>query len=283
MKILVPGLVVFVIWCVISVRWYVCGIHELCDDARVSNSEVEEKPRIPVEDVLEEPYQAPLAFEWSSADPLTNAEYTNYLDSLKSVFDMDPAAVVEITGLYDRQELNNSEYDNLGLARAENTKQLLLNSGIKRSMRVISGTDDLSSGLRGNINRGVLFKLVPQEVKTGYIITEAKNKLVIHYPNKNVHPKSNPQVQGALNKLAAIAIKNEKKILVVGHTDNHGESLDNSKLGLANASLVKEMLISYGMSEQNVLAESEGEEMPIVSNATRRGRQQNRRIEISII
>ena len=283
MKILVPGLFVFVVWCAISVRWYVCGIHELCDAGPFSNSEVEEKPRIPVEDVLEQPYQAPLAFEWSSADPLTNEEYTNYLDSLKNVFDRDPAAVVEITGLYDKQELNNYEYDNLGLARAENTKQLLLNSGIKRSMRIISEMDDLSSGLRGKINSGVLFALVPQEDITGYIITEAKNKLVIHYPNKSAHPKSNPQIQGALKKMAAVAIRNEKKLLVVGHTDNYGEALDNNKQGLAHASLVKDMLISYGMSEQNVLAESEGEEMPLVSNTTRPGRQQNRRIEISII
>jgi outer membrane protein OmpA-like peptidoglycan-associated protein len=59
--------------------------------------------------------------------------------------------------------------------------------------------------------------------------------------------------------------------------------MENKKLGLVRATKVKDMLISYGMQEKNVLTESEGEEDPLVKNTSQRGRQQNRRVEIVII
>jgi len=263
----------------------VCGIQELCDNGESITKELEETaPNFLPEEVLKQPAKAPLAFEWSSAEPITSEEFAAFRDSLVKVFDRSPAAVVEITGLYDQQEINNSEYENLGLARAQNIKQLLLYSGIKRSIRVNSETADLSSGLGGKINHAISFGLIPQEAPTtDFIISEAKNKLVIHFPNNSAAPESNQQVRKALKKLAGSAMKNDRDLLVVGHTDNHGEAMDNKKLGLVRATKVKDILISYGMPERKVLAESEGEDVPLVNNTTKRGRQQNRRVEIIII
>jgi OOP family OmpA-OmpF porin len=283
MKILVPGLIVFAIWCLISVRWYVCGIYELCDEqiAKVPDREV---PKAATEDSLEATSVVPLSFEWSNEQPTISDNFTQYRDSLKRIFDQSPASVVEITGLYDTQEINNSQYQDLGLARAENLKQLLLLSGIKRSMRVKSRTSDLSSGLGSSIVNAVEFELVPkEELTTGFLITERNNKLVIHYPTNAATPVSNQQVINALKKMADQALKSKRNLLVVGHTDSHGESMENMKLGLIRATTIKDMLLSYGMQENQVLAESEGEAVPLVSNTTPRGRQQNRRVEIILI
>ena len=71
--------------------------------------------------------------------------------------------------------------------------------------------------------------------------------------------------------------------MVIGHTDSQGETMENNKLGLLRAAEIKEMLLSYGMEEKNVLAESEGESKPLVTNTTPQGRLQNRRVEIVII
>jgi len=283
MKILVPGLLVFTVWCVISVRWYTCGIYQLCDSGKKIEAS-KSKPVAPSAEVLSEPDRAPLSFEWSHARPVTNEDFTDFRDSLTSVFDQDPAAVVEITGLYDPQEINNSDYKNLGLARAENVKQLLLASGVKRSIRVKSRTGDLSSGLSGNISYAIEFELVPQEVvTTGFIINEATNGLIIHYPSNNVSPDEDQQVQNALKKLAEDAIKNRRRLLIIGHTDDRGDAMDNMKLGLVRATVIKDILLSHGMQEQDLLAESEGEAVPLVSNNTRQGRHQNRRVEIILI
>jgi outer membrane protein OmpA-like peptidoglycan-associated protein len=127
-------------------------------------------------------------------------------------------------------------------------------------------------------------ELVPQEeVTSGFLITEAKGKIVIHFPSDKVTVNVDPQVQSALKKLAQDAVKNNRKLLVVGHTDSQGEAIDNMKVGLIRATNVKDKLLSYGMKEKDVLAESEGERVPLVSNTSSRGRQQNRRVEIIII
>lgn len=284
MKILVPGLVIFTIWCVISVRWYVCGIHELCKETDELPDKASEQPRPAVDEVLSSSEQAPLAFQWSGATPITNEDFGDFRDSLKSGFDQSPASVIEITGIYDPQEINNSDFENLGVARAENIKQLLLTSGIKRSMRIKSRTGDLSAGLSGNIRNAYQFELVPQEeVTDGFLITEATNKLVIHFPLNSASPEGDQRVQNALKNLAKQAMNSDRNLLVVGHTDNLGESMDNMKLGLARAAIIKEMLLSYGMQENKVLEESEGEAVPLVRNTTPRGRQQNRRVEIILI
>ena len=281
MKILVPGLLLFAVWCVISVRWYVCGIHELCDTPAIVT-----EPSAPIinQEVLDLPETAPLTFEWSSAVPITNENFEKFRDSLIAYFNQSPAAVVEITGLYDQQELNNSDFDNLGLARAENIKQLLLASGVKRSIRIKAKESDLSSGLSGSMSNAFVFDLVPQEeISGGFLITEARDKLVIHYPSNSASPENDQQVRNALRKLADQAKKNDRSLLVVGHTDNLGEAMDNMKLGLVRATRVKDLLLSYGLQESKVLAESEGEAVPLVSNTTPRGRQQNRRVEIILI
>ena len=286
MKILIPGLLVFVAWCAVSINWYVCGIYELCSDASPAEQTTPTDPPTPLErEVLTTPYQAPLSFEWSSPFAITNDEFDDFKDSIAAAFGESPGAVVEIIGLYDPQELNNSEYDDLGLARAEEIKQLLLSSGLKRIFRTRSNQDDLSAGLSGNINQAYEFRLVTSEKSTpgGFIISEGRKKLVIHFPSNSAKPASDKQVQLAVRKMSKSAKKNSQKLLVVGHTDNQGDSMDNNKLGLIRATEVKEMLQSYGMEEKDVLAESEGENQPLVTNNTPQGRQQNRRVEIIII
>ena len=55
---------------------------------------------------------------------------------------------------------------------------------------------------------GIIFDLVPQEVATtGFIITEAKNKIVIHFPSNSASPDTDQQVGKALKKLADNAKK----------------------------------------------------------------------------
>ena len=210
MKILIPGLVVFAAWCMISINWYVCGIYELCgDDQTVEQLSELNPPASAEKEVLTPPYQAPLSFEWSSPYAITNELFEDLKDSLITEFGKSPSSVVEITGLYDPQELNNSEFENLGLARAEDIKQLLLGSGIKRIFQTKSAEDDLSAGLSGNINNAYAFRLVSPEKSTagGFVISEGKNKLVIHFPTKMAKPNSEKQVQLALKKLSATAKK----------------------------------------------------------------------------
>ena len=73
-----------------------------------------------------------------------------------------------------------------------------------------------------------------------------------------------------------------KKIRVEGHTDSVGSNKFNQRLSQSRADSVMEYLLSQGVSVDRIEAEGYGEEKPIASNATAKGRAINRRTEFNI-
>jgi len=55
------------------------------------------------------------------------------------------------------------------------------------------------------------------------------------------------------------------------------------KLGQRRSNIVRDYLISQGVSAAQITANSAGESQPIATNDTDAGRQQNRRTELQII
>lgn len=71
------------------------------------------------------------------------------------------------------------------------------------------------------------------------------------------------------------------KILVVGHTDNSGDSKENFELSYQRAQTVRKEIISgLGMDGRHVIAIGRGDEIPVGDNKTQAGRARNRRVEI---
>ena len=97
--------------------------------------------------------------------------------------------------------------------------------------------------------------------------------------------KSNikPNFYGTLNKVAQVlAEDNKSAILVTGYTDNTGSDSINIPLSQARAQSVKNYLAGQGVSGGRIDAQGLGSSNPIASNATAAGKEQNRRVEISI-
>jgi outer membrane protein OmpA-like peptidoglycan-associated protein len=88
---------------------------------------------------------------------------------------------------------------------------------------------------------------------------------------------------GLLNEVAQ-ALKDNKtiKIRVEGHTDSRGRDKRNLKLSEGRANSVMQYLIGQGVDESRMVAKGYGEGVPIADNRTRRGREQNRRVEFVI-
>ncbi len=97
--------------------------------------------------------------------------------------------------------------------------------------------------------------------------------------------KSNikPNFYSTLNKVAqTLAEDNKSAILVTGYTDNTGNDSINIPLSQARAQSVKNYLAGQGISGSRIDAQGLGSANPIASNTTPAGREQNRRVEISI-
>jgi len=77
--------------------------------------------------------------------------------------------------------------------------------------------------------------------------------------------------------------KRVKYIEIIGHTDDKWESDYNMELSKKRAASVRDYLVSQGVDASKIVTTGMGETMPIVSNNTKKGRAQNRRVEIMIV
>ena len=89
----------------------------------------------------------------------------------------------------------------------------------------------------------------------------------------------------AKNSLAQFAqvLNNNKDcdIAIIGHTDNTGSDAINQPLSVSRANSVNNYLLSCGVSAAQIKSvEGQGSTNPVASNATKEGRQQNRRVEV---
>jgi len=92
------------------------------------------------------------------------------------------------------------------------------------------------------------------------------------------------EAQTNLQNLAASLGKNpETDILIIGHTDNTGESDNNIDLSVRRAAAVKAYLVSNQIKAVRLKIDGRGATEPIADNSTVSGRALNRRVEIVIV
>ncbi|MDO9394774.1 MAG: OmpA family protein [Methylotenera sp.] len=72
----------------------------------------------------------------------------------------------------------------------------------------------------------------------------------------------------------------KKRILLIGHTDDTGNSKTNADLSEKRAQSVAKLFKSMGVEESQLFYQGAGETMPADDNATPEGRAKNRRVEI---
>ncbi|OQX53087.1 MAG: hypothetical protein B5M53_07420, partial [Candidatus Cloacimonas sp. 4484_209] len=121
------------------------------------------------------------------------------------------------------------------------------------------------------------FSLI-EKMKKGQVIT--LRGIYFDTGKATIRPESYPVLDDAVRVLKA----NPTVIVeIAGHTDSVGSDSYNMRLSDARANSVRTYLISRGISPTRLIARGYGETMPIASNATREGRQMNRRIEFRVL
>lgn len=108
------------------------------------------------------------------------------------------------------------------------------------------------------------------------------------YTFKNVNFETNkwellPKALPELKALAEYLNENpDKKAQIIGHTDAVGQTEANRILSEKRAESVCRYLIAKGVTEERLTWEGKGEEQPIASNESAKGREENRRVEVKI-
>ncbi len=92
-----------------------------------------------------------------------------------------------------------------------------------------------------------------------------------------------PSGRAILDEMTAALLKlKERKVELIGHTDNQGLRATNQGLSQARAEAVKAYLSSHGIKEELITASGQGPDRPIASNDNADGRARNRRIEFRL-
>jgi len=93
-----------------------------------------------------------------------------------------------------------------------------------------------------------------------------------------------PQYYPILDEGIALLQKNsDKEVVVEGYTCSMGTESYNKALSLRRAQSVKDYMVGKGIADTRLSAEGYGEENPVADNATREGREANRRVEFKVI
>lgn len=93
--------------------------------------------------------------------------------------------------------------------------------------------------------------------------------------------KLKPGATSTLDRVASFLKNNNgTKVLVEGHTDSRGSDEYNQQLSDRRAQSVADALTFHGIDQHRVQAMGRGKTLPVASNDTPAGRQQNRRVEL---
>jgi OOP family OmpA-OmpF porin len=87
-----------------------------------------------------------------------------------------------------------------------------------------------------------------------------------------------------LDQMSAVLLRlKDKKVQVIGHTDNAGSRAGNLSLSQARAEAVKAYVMGRGVNPDMVSVSGEGPDRPVADNRTAEGRARNRRIEFKVV
>ena len=203
-----------------------------------------------------------------------------------------PERAINITGHYKSDEVNNSAFPNLGLARANAIKNHFVANGVPARHINTFGVldDDFVSDANNTLYGPVSFEisdLSSQEAlleEMEAIAAEIKGKpLLLNFKTGAATLTLTPEQRIKVAKIARYLDKVDASTCrIVGHTDNTGSPEGNLVLGQQRADFAKDYLVRNHIRDSKVTSISKGQEEPITSNDTPEGRSQNRRIEVTI-
>lgn len=123
----------------------------------------------------------------------------------------------------------------------------------------------------------VLTELRAQSTDRGTVVT--LGDVLFDTGSATLNPGGQQQVQ----RLATYLNANPgRRVRIEGHTDSQGSDPSNETLSRRRADAVRASLITAGVNPASVTSVGVGESLPVASNDTPAGRQQNRRVEVVI-
>ncbi|MEJ2138003.1 MAG: OmpA family protein [Gammaproteobacteria bacterium] len=151
------------------------------------------------------------------------------------------------------------------------------------------------AGVGGIAGGGVGYYMDQQEMKlrqklegTGVSVTRLGDNITLNMPGNVTFAVDSSDISASfypvLDSVALVLNEFDKTLVeVAGHTDSTGSESYNQSLSQKRSGSVTAYLTSRSVRSDRLISVGAGETRPIATNDTAAGRQQNRRVEITIV
>lgn len=213
------------------------------------------------------------------------------IDNLKTFLAANSKQKVIITGFAISDETNNSTFENLGLARANEVKNYFISKGLTAGQidtkgEIIKNWKMISDTLIGPVEYKFPALDTTMAVNDEWNTLKEKinsDPLTLHFnTNKASDNLNTVEKQKVTDILEYLKNVKDATVLIVGHSDNVGNREANVVLGQKRAEFSKNYLVKNGIDAERITTESKGPDEPIRENTTAEGKANNRRTVITI-
>ena len=280
--------------------WLVGGSWWYANNFGVSVRTIDHRSVLPVLNVTDGNFNitshSNFHFRYSSAEVVVPWKTEKDLKALVDYLGNYPDRNVVLTGNYSPTEENKTQYLDLGLARADAIRNLLISYGANKKHIIIQSMvrEDLRFK-QDLLFDGLSFSF--EEKHAPYKIISPKGKPTNKNQNtEKIHPLNlyydintdivgdSPQLKDYLRKINLyLNAHPDSKVILTGHTDNVGNVDRNKELSKIRAFSVKKLMKKFGIAEERIRIDYQGDKKPIAPNTTSNGRKKNRRVEVRII
>ena len=131
-------------------------------------------------------------------------------------------------------------------------------------------------------------KLRAQLQGTGVSVTRSGDNIILNMPGNVTFQTNSADINASfypvLNSVAVVLKEFDKTVVdVAGHADSTGPDDKNLELSQRRAGSVSSYMAAQAINTQRLITVGYGETRPIATNDTSEGRQQNRRVEITLV
>lgn len=210
-----------------------------------------------------------------------------------------PTRQLSLTGEFASKEKNNSSFENLGLARAESIKDLMISLGasadhITTSSQQVDNLSFLDKKLYGGVNFLFEEKTMKEslngkmETTNGDALSDIGSgsgvgALTLMFEESQVDYEPTADLNEHIAYLKTyLSATPGATVYVTGHTDNQGNREDKMKIAESRAKKVRRILRNAGLGSDQVKWRAVGPNEPVASNESSDGIAKNNRVVISV-
>jgi outer membrane protein OmpA-like peptidoglycan-associated protein len=158
----------------------------------------------------------------------------------------------------------------------------------KKRALILAGVGAVAGGGVGAYMDQQELKLRKKLEGTGVSVTRIGDNITLNMPGNVTFAVDSSDISSSfypvLDSVALVLIEFDKTLIeVAGHTDSTGSDAYNQSLSQRRAGSVSAYLTSREVRADRLVSVGAGESRPVASNETSAGRQQNRRVEITIV